>query len=57
MSRSQADDQIEPEELKRYLERRVGVPVRIQELRQLRGEAEGAAALKQFGYGRPLLVH
>jgi hypothetical protein len=56
MGTSQADDRIEPEELKRYLEKRVGTPVQIQELRQLRGEARGAAALKQFGYGRPLLV-
>ncbi|MEJ2736065.1 MAG: phosphotransferase, partial [Anaerolineae bacterium] len=56
MGPSQADDRIEPEELKRYLEKRVGAPVQIQELRQLRGEARGAAALKQFGYGRPLLV-
>jgi hypothetical protein len=57
MGRSQADDRIEPEQLRRYLERRVGAPVRIQELCQLRGEAKGAAALKQFGSGRPLLVH
>jgi hypothetical protein len=52
----QAADRIEPEELKRYLEKRARAPIQIQELRQLRGEAKGAAALKQFGYGRPLLV-
>ena len=57
MGTLQSDDRIDPEELKRYLERRVGASVQIQELGQLRGEAKGAAALKQFGYGRPLLVH
>jgi hypothetical protein len=56
MGTVQADDRIDPEELTRYLEQRVGASVQIQELGQLRGEAKGAAALKQFGYGRPLLV-
>jgi hypothetical protein len=56
MSMSPADHQIQPEELGRYLAERTGTPVQIQELRQLRGEAKGGTALKQFGYGRPLLV-
>ncbi|MEJ2735885.1 MAG: phosphotransferase [Anaerolineae bacterium] len=56
MGVSQMDHRVEPEELKRYLEKRVGASVQFQGLRQLRGEAKGAAALKQFGYGRPLLV-
>jgi hypothetical protein len=53
----QADDRIKPEELRQYLQKRMGALVEIQELGQLHGEARGAAALKQFGYGRPLLVH
>jgi len=56
MGVSQVDDRIEAGELKQYLEERVGAPVQIREIRQLRGETRGAAALKQFGYGRPLLV-
>jgi hypothetical protein len=56
MGTSPADHGIEPEALKQYLEERLGVPVQIQELHELRGQAEGPAALKQFGYGRPLLV-
>jgi hypothetical protein len=40
-----------------YLEERAGEPVEIREMRQLRGGATGTDALKQFGYGRPLLVH
>ena len=56
MSTSQANHRIEPEALKRYLEERAGVPVQIQQLHELRGQAKGVTALKQFGYGRPLLV-
>jgi aminoglycoside phosphotransferase (APT) family kinase protein len=56
MSPSPADHRIEPEELEHYLKQRVGASAQIRELCQLRGEAKGAAALKQFGYGRPLLV-
>jgi aminoglycoside phosphotransferase (APT) family kinase protein len=48
--------QLELGELARYLEERSGEAVQIQEVRQLGGEATGAAALKRFGYGRPLLV-
>lgn len=51
-----ADEEIDRAQLSRYLEERAGAPVHIEELRQLRGEAKGANALKQFGYGRPLLV-
>jgi hypothetical protein len=56
MSTSQTDHGIEPEALKQYLEERSGVPIQIQQLHELRGQAKGATALKQFGYGRPLLV-
>jgi hypothetical protein len=56
MSESLSDREIEPDELRQYLERRTGQPVELQELRQLRGDVSGATALKQFGYGRPLLI-
>ena len=56
MGSSRVGGRIDPGEVKRYLEERTGGPVEIQELQELRGEATGAAALKQFGYGRPLLV-
>jgi hypothetical protein len=42
--------------IRRYLEGRTGKPVEIQNARELGGEAKGAAALKRFGYGRPLLI-
>ncbi len=48
--------QLELAELERYLEERYGESVHIQDIYQLGGEATGATALKQFGYGRPLLV-
>ena len=48
--------ELESGELARYLEERYGEAVQIKEVRQLGGEATGAAALKGFGYGRPLLV-
>jgi aminoglycoside phosphotransferase (APT) family kinase protein len=44
------------DQLARYLEKRSGEPIHIRNVRQLGGEATGAAALKRFGYGRPLLV-
>jgi len=47
--------QIELRDLQEYLKRRAGAAVRIEEARPL-GEPGGAAALKQFAYGRPLLV-
>ncbi len=56
MRKSQRNLEIEPGELRRYLEARTGEPVEILELRQLRGDISGATALKQFGYGNPLLV-
>ena len=43
-------------ELERYLTQRSGAPAHIKEVRELGGKATGAAALKQFGYGRPFLV-
>jgi plasmid stabilization system protein ParE len=51
-----ANEQMDLGELKKYLEERWGAPVQVGQIRQLRGDAEGAAALKQFGYGRPLLI-
>lgn len=39
-----------------YLGQREAAPVELVEIRELGGEAAGSAALKQFGYGRPLLV-
>jgi hypothetical protein len=56
MGTSPAEHGIEPEALKQYLAERAGIPVQIQQLHELRGQAKGATALKQFGYGRPLLV-
>lgn len=47
---------IEVAQIERYLVARHGRPVEIDDVRELRGEATGAGALKQFGYGRPLLV-
>lgn len=43
-------------EVRKYLENRFGKEVDIEEVKQLAGEASGAKALKQFGYGRPFLV-
>jgi hypothetical protein len=48
--------EFELEEIEQYLEGRSGGAVEIDDLRQLGGEATGATALKQFGYGRPFLV-
>jgi hypothetical protein len=56
MGTSPAAHGIKPEALKQYLEDRVGVPIQIQQLHELLGQAKGATALKQFGYGRPRLV-
>lgn len=56
MGVSQSDDRIESGELKRYLKERSGTTVQIKDVRQLGGDVTDAAALKQFGYGRPLLV-
>jgi streptomycin 6-kinase len=44
------------EKLTQYLETRHDTPVQILEVRQIGGEKTGDKALKQFGYGRPLLV-
>lgn len=40
----------------RYLHERHGTPVDIQSIRELNGQPTGNETLKQFGYGRPLLV-
>ena len=48
--------QFERSKLERYLEERSGTVVQIKDVRQLGSDVIGAAALKQFGYGRPLLV-
>jgi hypothetical protein len=42
--------------LQQYLETRHALPARILELQPIGGEERGKEALKQFGYGRPLLV-
>lgn len=42
--------------LAQYLERRHAAAVSIDEVRELGSETSGPDALKQFGYGRPLLV-
>lgn len=42
--------------LEAYLQKRHAAPVTVEELRQLGGDDQGADALKQFGYGNPLLV-
>jgi hypothetical protein len=44
------------DQLSRYLQDRHGAPVEIETIRELGGENTGAEALKQFGYGRPILV-
>jgi hypothetical protein len=56
MTREEAAMTLDLHEVERYLEQRAGAPVEIDRVRQLGGEATGAAALKQFGYGRPFLV-
>lgn len=43
-------------EVKKYLENRFRKEVEIEEVKQLTGKSTGAEALKQFGYGRPILV-
>ncbi len=47
---------MDPRELTAYLSSRAGIEVELGEVRELGGETSGAAALKGFGYGRPLLV-
>jgi hypothetical protein len=49
--------QIHTAEIRRYLESRLDAPVEIQEIRQLgKEEIRGAEGIKQFGFGRPLMV-
>jgi hypothetical protein len=47
---------VDSKSLETYLQGRAGAPVEIVEMRDLGGEAQGQRALKQFGFGRPLLV-
>lgn len=47
---------LELDELERYLRTRYETPIHIEELQQIGSEMTGNKALKQFGYGRPLLV-
>lgn len=42
--------------LEQYLATRHGRSIKIDDVRELGGESSGGDALKQFGYGRPLLV-
>jgi hypothetical protein len=44
------------ENIQTYLQAQTGQPVTIQQMRQLGGATTGREALKQFGYGRPLLI-
>jgi len=44
------------EELKQYLEEQYGVVIQLKNIYQLGSETKGAAALKQFGYGHPVLI-
>ncbi len=44
------------EALQNYLEAISGAPVQIKEMRPIGGKSSGAAALKQFGYGCPILI-
>lgn len=44
------------DELNRYLSARYATAVHIQAVRPLGGDEDGDDALKQFGYGRPLLL-
>lgn len=43
-------------DLERYLTNLTGQSVRVDKLHQLGGSSQGAAALKAFGYGRPLRI-
>lgn len=47
---------LELDEIERYLSSRHGTAVHIQELRPLGSDETGPGALKQFGYGRPILI-
>jgi hypothetical protein len=47
---------LEPDEIEAYLNELTRSDAHILSMQELRGEAAGSAALKQFGYGRPLLV-
>ena len=44
------------EQVEEYLVERTGAAVEVREVRQLKGEATGKQALKQFGYGQPIMV-
>ena len=48
---------IERDEIEAYLKEFAHPDAHILAMQELRGEAAGPAALKQFGYGRPLLVN
>lgn len=48
--------ELEPRALEAYFTRLMGRPVAIEALQPLGGGATGAAAIKAFGYGRPLWI-
>jgi thiamine kinase-like enzyme len=48
--------QLKEGEIERYLAARHAAPVDIREIRPLGSPESGSDALKQFGYGRPLLI-
>lgn len=50
------DSQIELAHIQAYLSQQVQKPVQIEQVEQLGSNKEGAAALKAFGYGRPLCI-
>lgn len=47
---------LERSALRRYLEERTNKAVQVEQVRHLGSEARGEDALKQFGYGEPILV-
>ncbi len=47
---------IDPAAIATYLEHVIGAPVQIEHIGSLGGGTSGAAALKAFGYGRPVCI-
>lgn len=48
--------ELKQSQIEAYLTKWHGQPVTVERIHQLGGEAQGAAALKAFGYGRPLCI-
>ncbi|MFW5942070.1 MAG: phosphotransferase family protein [Chloroflexota bacterium] len=49
-------ERLQIEQFLRYLRARHDAEAHVEQVQELGGEATGAAAIKQFGYGRPLLI-